>query len=164
MVVELHAILLPALVSAYLVGLSKGGLPVVGMLSVPILAFWVNPLTAAALILPIYLVSDLYGIRIYRHAYSSRNLAILFPAGLFGILLGYLAAPYLSVAAMNISVGAIGIFYCLRTWFFSSHNPPIPPSRACKHALPGSGWFRIRQHLRNAVTTNPKVPSNLSSA
>jgi len=119
---EISGLLPIALLSAFLVGLSKGGLPAVGMLSVPILAFWINPLTAAAMLLPIYLVSDIYGIWLYRNDFSGRNLAILIPSGIVGVGVGYLAAPYLSIAVMNAAVGMIGIFYCLRLWFFSKHT------------------------------------------
>ncbi len=129
--------LLPVgLLCAYLVGLSKGGLPAVGMLAVPILSFWINPLTAAALLLPIYLVSDLYGIWLYRHDFSSRNLAILIPAGLLGVVIGFLSSPYMSVSALNGAVGAIGVFYCLRAWFF------VRPEGAPKEAriVPGLFW------------------------
>jgi uncharacterized membrane protein YfcA len=113
---DLPALLPIALLCAYIVGLSKGGLPAVGMLSVPILSFWINPLTAAALLLPIYLVSDVYGIWLYRQNFSARNLAILIPSGMLGVFIGYLTAPYLSLSVLNGAVGAIGIFYCLRQW------------------------------------------------
>lgn len=132
---DLPGLLPAALVCAYLIGLAKGGLPAVGMLAVPILAFWINPLTAAALLLPIYLVSDIYGIWIYRKDFSSRNLFILIPSGILGVFIGYLVAPYLSVAALNGAVGAIGIFYCVRIWFFSK------PTDSAKTAELPSGIF-----------------------
>lgn len=122
-------ILIVALLSAYLAGLSKGGLPAVGMLSVPILSFWMNPLTAAALLLPIYLVSDVYGIWLYRRDFSALNLTILIPSGILGVGIGYLTAPYLSVGIMNAAVGAIGIFYCLRVWLFSKPTDAPKPAR-----------------------------------
>ncbi|MFT7508720.1 MAG: putative membrane protein YfcA [Sulfitobacter sp.] len=125
---DLPGLLPVALLCAYLVGLSKGGLPVVGMLSVPILSFWINPLTAAALLLPIYLVSDVYGIWLYRKTFSARNLAILIPSGVFGVVIGYLTAPYLSLAVLDGAVGAIGVFYCLRQWVFS--KPSSSPTEA----------------------------------
>lgn len=118
-----------AFLSAYFVGLSKGGLPAVSMLSVPLLSFWINPLTAAALLLPIFMVSDMFGIWLYRRIYSARNLAILIPSGLLGVFLGYLAAPYLSVALMNAAVGAIGVFYCLRSWFFARQSDEPRPGK-----------------------------------
>src|ERR1700752_723565 len=49
-----------ALIAAVLVGASKGGLPVVGMLGVPVLALATSPVHAAGLLLPIFVVSDLF--------------------------------------------------------------------------------------------------------
>lgn len=53
-----------AVLAAVLVGMGKGGMPVVGMLSVPVLALVVSPVTAAGLMLPVYVVSDMFGLRL----------------------------------------------------------------------------------------------------
>ena len=68
-----------AVVAAMLVGAGKGGIPVVGMLSVPVLSLVISPLTAAGLLLPVYVVSDMFGLWAYRKAYDGRVLAILLP-------------------------------------------------------------------------------------
>ncbi|MEM7463297.1 MAG: sulfite exporter TauE/SafE family protein [Pseudomonadota bacterium] len=125
-----------AIVGAFCVGLSKGGLPAVGMLAVPILAFRIDPLTAAALLLPIYIISDLVGVWLYRRHFDSRNLKIIIPAGLLGVFIGYLVAPLVSVAGMSIAVGLIGIFHCLRHWFFTPTNVDPQPARV----VPGLLW------------------------
>ena len=49
-----------------LVGSSKGGLPLVGMLAVPLVALQISPVVAAGLLLPIYITSDVYGLWLYR--------------------------------------------------------------------------------------------------
>jgi len=64
-------------VAAFLVGLSKGGLPMIGMLAVPLMALVMPPLQAAMLLLPIYVASDLVGIWLYRHAFSRTHLRVL---------------------------------------------------------------------------------------
>ncbi|MGI9401755.1 MAG: sulfite exporter TauE/SafE family protein [Rhizobiaceae bacterium] len=125
-----------AMIGAFCVGLSKGGLPAVGMLAVPILAFRIDPLTAAALLLPIYIVSDLFGVWLYRRHFDARNLKILIPAGLLGVLVGYLAAPYVSTDGMSIAVGTIGIFHCIRHWFFTPKTVSPKPARV----IPGLFW------------------------
>ncbi|MEY3944711.1 MAG: hypothetical protein RL697_724, partial [Pseudomonadota bacterium] len=48
--------------AAWLVGLSKGGLPTIGMLAVPVLSLMMPPMQAAVLLLPIYILSDMVGI------------------------------------------------------------------------------------------------------
>ena len=67
-----------AIVAAFLVGGGKGGLPMVAMLSVPIMSLVMSPMLGAALLLPVYLISDVYGIFIYRRSFSPRNLATVF--------------------------------------------------------------------------------------
>ncbi len=125
-----------AMAGAFFVGLSKGGLPAVGMLSVPLLAFRIDPLTAAALLLPIYMISDVVGIWLYRRHFDALNLKILIPAGLSGVLIGYLVAPHVSSDGMSIAVGLIGIFHCLRHWFFTPKNVQPRPARV----IPGLFW------------------------
>lgn len=116
--------------------MSKGGLPAIGMLAVPMLAFFIDPLTAAALLLPIYLASDVYGVWLYRAEHSRRLLAILIPAGLLGVTIGYLLAPYLSVRLLNVILGLTGLSFCLLRWFRPDTNRPAKPAAL----VPGLFW------------------------
>ena len=103
--------LLAALPAAFLVGLSKGGLPIVGMLGVPILALVVSPVQAAGLLLPIYVVSDWFGLWAYRREYDRRNLAILIPGAIAGIGIGWATASAVSEAAVTLLVGLVGLAF-----------------------------------------------------
>jgi len=113
--------LLVASGAALLVGLSKGGLPAVGMLAVPVLALVISPVAAASLLLPIYVVSDAVGIWLYRRDFSARNLKILIPASLIGIGIAWSMASMLSDRAVGLMVGLLGIGFCLNMWF--GHAP-----------------------------------------
>ncbi|MFM9900723.1 MAG: sulfite exporter TauE/SafE family protein, partial [Polaromonas sp.] len=55
-----------AALAALLVGLSKGGIPAIGMVAVPVLALVMSPVKAAVLLLPIYVMSDWVGVWLYR--------------------------------------------------------------------------------------------------
>jgi len=124
---DLNAFLPLAALASLFVGLSKGGLPGIGALAVPLMALKIDPLTAAALLLPIYLISDVFGLWLYRHSFSTRNLSILIPAGLFGVLIGYLIVPFVSVPIISIGVALVGIWYCLKSWFGrAKYNQPRP--------------------------------------
>lgn len=105
-----------AALAAILVGLSKGGLPSIGMLAVPILGLAVSPVTAAAVLLPIYVVSDLFGLYLYRHAYSGRNLRILVPASIAGVVIGWAGASMVSERGMTLLIGGIGLAFCADQW------------------------------------------------
>lgn len=108
--------LLAAIPAAILVGLSKGGLPVVGMLSVPILTLMISPVEAAALTLPIYVASDMFGLYVYRRDYSLPNLKLLIPAGVFGVIIGYATSSMVSEAAVTLLIGLIGFVFCINNY------------------------------------------------
>jgi uncharacterized protein len=101
-----------AIVASLLVGASKGGLPGVGVLGVPILSQVTSPVMAAGLLLPILITSDLYGLWMYRKNYDLRNIKIIVGASLIGIGIGWATAHITSDGLVKLIVGLIGIFYC----------------------------------------------------
>jgi uncharacterized protein len=102
-----------ALFATFLVGASKGGLPLVGVLSVPVLSLVMSPVMAAGLLLPLYIISDVYGLWLYRKHYSLLNIKILLPATTVGILIGWAAATHTNEHVVKLFVAAIGLLYCL---------------------------------------------------
>ena len=95
-----------------LVGSSKGGLPLVGMLAVPLMALQISPVVAAGLLLPIYIVSDIYGLWLYRKSYDLRNIKIIVPAAAIGIVIGWATVSITSEDLVTLLVGIIGLVYC----------------------------------------------------
>jgi hypothetical protein len=108
--------ILAAGAAAILIGLSKGGLALVGALAVPILALVISPVQAAAVLLPILVVSDLYGLWAYRREYDRRNLSILIPAAVVGIGIGWATASLISDRFVGLMVGVVGVSFCLNSW------------------------------------------------
>lgn len=108
-----------AILVAFLVGFSKGGWSAVGNLSVPLLSLVVDPLAAAGLLLPVYLVSDAFGLWAYRKSYERRVLAILIPAGIMGVMVGWAVIPWTSAHLPGGNdiitglVGGIGILFAI---------------------------------------------------
>ncbi len=117
--------------AAFLVGLSKGGVPTIGMLAVPLVSLVMSPLVAAVLLLPLYIVSDAVGVWLYRRQYSAPNLRILVPAGLLGVGLGWATASVLPEAALALLVGLVGLWFCLLAWW---------PRDMASHAQPPHVW------------------------
>jgi uncharacterized protein len=114
--------------AAVFIGLSKGGVPMIGMLGVPVMALTMSPLRAAALLLPIYVVTDMFGLLAYRRQFSARNLAILVPAAIIGIVIGWATASIVSDAFVRLLVGLIGLAYCLDLW--RKRRRDLPPKPA----------------------------------
>jgi uncharacterized protein len=110
-----------ALIAAVLVGASKGGLPVVGMLGVPVLALATSPVHAAGLLLPIFVVTDLFGLWAYRREFDRRNLMILIPASILGVAIGWATASIVSETLVTLIVGLIGLAFSLNYWLRARH-------------------------------------------
>ncbi|WP_185982620.1 sulfite exporter TauE/SafE family protein [Aureimonas mangrovi] len=117
-----------AVAASILVGLSKGGLPIVGMLSVPLLVFAMPPLAAASLILPIYIASDVVGVYLYRHQFSARNLAILVPAAFVGVAIAWATVSIVPERALTGAIGVIGILFCIDAAWKRRHVLPPRPA------------------------------------
>ncbi|MDQ0302051.1 sulfite exporter TauE/SafE family protein [Ancylobacter polymorphus] len=107
---------LAAGLAAFFVGMSKGGVPMIGSLAVPTLALFMSPVTAAGLLLPVYVISDMFGVWAYRREFSGRNLAILIPAATLGIGIGWATASLVTDAEVMLIVGLIGLAFCLIRW------------------------------------------------
>jgi uncharacterized protein len=113
-----------AVAATLFVGSSKGGLPLIGMLAVPIMALKISPVVAAGLLLPIYIISDMYGLWIYRKSYDARNIAILVPAAAIGIAVGWAAASITNEHGVTLLVGVIGLSYCIDALLKARRNMP----------------------------------------
>lgn len=107
---------LVAAVAALLVGLSKGGLNMLGGIAVPLMALVMSPVQAAALLLPIYIVSDMVGLWSYRREFDRRNLLILGSAGMVGIAIGWATASCISDHVVGLMIGLVGVGFCFQAW------------------------------------------------
>jgi uncharacterized membrane protein YfcA len=112
-----------AALAALLIGLSKGGLSMVGVLGTPLLALVISPVKAAAILLPIYVVSDMFGLWAYRREYDRRILAIMLPAAVSGIAIGWATASRVSDRAVGLMVGIIGVTFCLNAFLMRNAVP-----------------------------------------
>jgi uncharacterized protein len=88
----------------------------IGSLGVPILALVVSPVRAAAVLLPVYVLSDMAGLWVYRRDFSRTNLRILMPSAVVGIAVGWATASYVSDRGVGLLVGLIGLTFCLNRW------------------------------------------------
>jgi uncharacterized protein len=116
--------------ATFLVGASKGGLPGIGILAVPVLSQAVSPVVAAGLLLPLYILSDIYGLWLYRKNYSLLIIKIMVAAGCIGIAIGWATAQYNSDALVKLIVGLIGIWYAADLYFKGLRRQTMEPRPA----------------------------------
>ncbi|MCB8822376.1 sulfite exporter TauE/SafE family protein [Microvirga rosea] len=122
-----YAAAIPAVV---LMGLSKGGFSGLGLLSLPLMALVVSPVQSAAIMLPILIIQDVVTVWAYRHHWDRRNLAILLPSGIIGIISGYLLAARVSDAAVTLAVGIISTAFAVRRLILERRATPPDPTKA----------------------------------
>ena len=85
-----YLVAVPAVV---LLGFSKGGFAGLGLVATPLLALVMSPIQAAGIILPILIVQDAFTVFAYRRSWDRRNLAILLPGALLGVVWGTCLPP-----------------------------------------------------------------------
>jgi hypothetical protein len=106
-----YAVAVPAVI---ILGLSKGGFSNIGTASMPLLALVLPPVQAAAMLLPLLIIQDVVAVWAFRRTWDKRNLALLLPAGAFGVLLGYLFAAQVSESAVRLLVGFISVTFSVQ--------------------------------------------------
>jgi uncharacterized membrane protein YfcA len=99
-------------VAILLTGISKAGLGgALGGLAVPFMSMWISPRDAVAVVLPILVVMDMVGIRVWRGKAQRGELRHLIPAALLGIALGTLLFGVLSDRMVKLALGVIAIVF-----------------------------------------------------
>jgi uncharacterized membrane protein YfcA len=117
-----YAIAIPVVL---LSGISKTGIPgLFGGMSVPLLSLVIPPLQAAALMLPILCVIDLFGLRAFRGTYDRRNMPILLTGLAIGTVVGMLVFTLVPRDFMRIVIGAIAVVFALNNLVGWARNRP----------------------------------------
>ena len=116
-----------AILAILIIGMSKSGFGGgLGVLAVPIMSLAISPQQAAAILLPLLCLMDIFAVIQYRRSFDKRNLFILLPAAMVGIVLGTLFFRYLSEAHIRVMVGVISVLFVVH--FFAKTSPE--PHRA----------------------------------
>ncbi|MCL4799449.1 MAG: sulfite exporter TauE/SafE family protein [Burkholderiales bacterium] len=103
-----------AIPAVLLNGVSKGGFGGgMGGFSVPLMALTIAPTQAAAIMLPILMVMDALGLYAYWGKWDKRVMRVILPAGLVGVVLGWLTFKFLADYWLRILLGVISIGFVL---------------------------------------------------
>jgi uncharacterized membrane protein YfcA len=109
-----YALAIPAFL---ILGISKGGFGVgMGAVALPMLAFKVSVPQAAAIMLPLLIAMDFFGLWFYRGRWDKTNMLIMLPGAALGTLLGYFAFSRLGEGWIRLIVGAVAVGYPLQAW------------------------------------------------
>ncbi len=115
-----YLLAIPALL---LMGVAKGGLGGgVGQLAVPMMALVISPIQAAAIMLPILCLMDIFAVRAYWGRWDWGNLRRLLPASLLGIIIGTVTFRYLDANSVRLLLGLISLGFVLSKWLTLKPN------------------------------------------
>jgi uncharacterized membrane protein YfcA len=111
--------------ATFLVAMSKSGFGgAMGSLGMPIMLTVLSPGLTLAVLLPVFLVCDIYVGWKYRRLAVRRLIIIMFVAGCVGQLAGWLLYQYISEAMLVVCIGLLAIFTGGR-YFLRLYRPVI---------------------------------------
>jgi uncharacterized protein len=124
-----------ALASVALIGISKAGFGAgIGVIATPLMALTIPTAEAAALLLPILIISDFMAIQQYRARFDRRNLLIMVPGSLLGIAAGWFFFGYFSgnerilkigIGVLALAFVAFQLFHALLLGVIAKRKPGI---------------------------------------
>jgi len=123
-----------AIPAVLLIGISKGFGGLFVSLAVPLLALRIDPVQAAAILLPILCLADLVALAQFRKSFNRHHIKIMVPGALVGIVLASILMGTLTSHAIRLIIGFIAISFCVNHWFFKRFTTERKPG---KHA----GYF-----------------------
>jgi len=133
-------------VSAFFIGLSKTGLPGVGILAIITVATVIPARASTGLILPMLIVGDVFAVSYYhRHAVWA-HLFKLLPYAVLGILAGYLAMGHVNDVQLRRIMGGIVIVLLALNYWRNRHLADDAP-------VPTAWWFPAILGFLAGVTT-----------
>jgi len=135
-----------AAASSFLVGLSKTGIPGLGVLAAPLFAGVMPARASTGAFLPLLIIGDLFAVAAYRRHAVWSHLLRLIPWALGGIVAGYLIMGRISDDQLRPLLGiAVLAILALGTW--------RDLKRGAEAAIPTQWWFAALIGLLAGATT-----------
>jgi uncharacterized protein len=130
---------------AFMRGAFGGGFAIIG---IPFLSMVVDPLTAGALLAPLFIAMDIFALRYWGASTWSRpDLTVLLPSLVVGIGLGYVALSALDRRVVTIVIAAVTLAFTA-LWFWGGGQVLVRPRSIPKAIAAGveSGVATMMAH------------------
>jgi hypothetical protein len=121
---------LAAVPAVLVTGISKGGFGGgLGIVAVPVLALTISPAQAVAIMAPILILMDGFGVQTYWRDVDRGAMAIMLPGAVLGVALGGLLFDLLDARTMRLVVGALALAFVANYLLGAARDRPAPPPR-----------------------------------
>lgn len=144
-------------------GALGGGFAIIG---IPLLALVMDPITAGALLAPLFCVMDIVALRYWRPStWSKPDLLVLVPTLLIGMALGSLVIGYADRRFIAVAVAVITLTFA-GMWFMGGGKVVQRPRSTAKGALAGvtSGIASMIAHAGGPPVAMYLLPLGLPAA
>ena len=148
---------------AFMKGAFGGGFAIVG---IPLLSLAMDPIAAGALLAPLFVIMDITALRFWRpNTWSRVDLAMLLPALVVGIGLGYFVLRDLDRHAVEIVMGVVTLVFAA-LWFIGGGEIKPRPRSTFKAAVAGlsSGVTTMVAHSGGPPLAIYLLPLGMSKA
>lgn len=136
-----YAVAFPAVA---IVGFSKAGVGGgLGIMAVPLMALVVSPVQAAGVLMPLLLFMDIFTLRAYWGVFDRRNLMIMLPGSLAGVIVGGLVFGFMNDGVIRIIVGSVAILFTMYRWVGLRLLRRAADHRSPPHRVYGTFWAGI---------------------
>jgi uncharacterized membrane protein YfcA len=126
---------LVAIPAVMLTAIAKSGFGGVAAFAVPLMSLVIAPPQAAAIMLPILCVMDIFSCWAFRGKWDKANLAIMLPGAVVGIGLGSVLFGKLQPDHIRLFIGLIAVVFSLHYWLKPTETTARTPDR-----LRGTFW------------------------
>jgi uncharacterized protein len=131
---------------AVVVGISKTGMPGLGILPVPLMALAFETRESTGLLLGILILADLFAVTYHRHHAKWRHVLRLLPPAFVGIVAGYFSLGVVSDRQLKPIIGGVVLVMLgLNYWRTRTRAEEAP--------VPGQWWFAVALGFMAGVTT-----------
>jgi uncharacterized protein len=151
-----------------LIGISKAGFGGgVGAIATPIMALTISVTDAAAILLPILIVADLFSLRHYWNVYDRGSVKLMIPGAVVGIGLGALFFGYFSdnEQTLKVILGFVSLLFVAyqvaRTLIFGTLLKTKPPAWAGVLLGGAAGFTSTLAHAGGPPATMYLLPQQL---
>ncbi|CAN7754510.1 sulfite exporter TauE/SafE family protein [Pseudorhodoferax sp. LjRoot39] len=153
-----------AIPATLLMGLSKSGFGAgLGSLAVPLMALAIPVPQAAALLMPVLLLTDILSVAAFRRDIDKALLWLLIPFGLLGTLVGTALFRVLDGRTVSTLVGVFTLLFLAQRWLFPPRaDSPPPPRWAGRLLATVSGFTSFVSHTGGPPLNAYVIPLRLA--
>jgi len=131
---------------AFVVGVSKTGLPGLGILHVPLMAMVLPPLRSTGVLLGMLILGDLFAATYYRRRAEWKHVVRLLPPALAGIVAGWWAMRFVTNKQLGPIIGVIVLVMLVLNYWRTRIGGEDAP-------IPTQWWFAVTLGFIAGVTT-----------